>query len=207
MFAERWPIARERELIQLWDEGKLSAAQIARRIGGFERAKDGGRSAILGKVHRLGLAPRKANFTPEELAQKRQAQREAEKQRDHDRAARKRAVRDQDRVAVEVAKLIQVERVNEERKQSSTLFDELRLFSQRTSNQCRFMLNDAVPFIACGAVTPPGESWCLHCRDIVMAKPAPILSDEERFRRAMAFKKNAISRTVTSMPTAKDQAA
>jgi hypothetical protein len=71
------------------------------------------------------------------------------------------------------------------------------MFSQRTSNQCRFMLNDAAPFIACGAVTPPGEAWCLHCREVVMAKPAPILSDEERFRRAMAFKKNALSRTVT----------
>jgi hypothetical protein len=207
MFAERWPVARERELTQLWDEGKLSASQIAKRLGGFERAKDGGRSAILGKVHRLGLAPRKANFTPEELAQKRQAQREAEKQRDRERSARIRTLRNQDRAVVEVARLLEVARCNEERKQSSTLFDDLRLFSRRTSNQCRFMLNDAVPFIACGAVTPPGESWCLHCREIVMAKPAPVLSDEERFRRAMAFKKNALSRTVTSMPTAKDQAA
>lgn len=207
MFGGRWSVERERELTHLWDEGKLSASQIARRLGGFERAKDGGRSSILGKVHRLGLAPRKADFTPQELAQRRQAQREAERQRDRERSAVNRALRDQERAAAEIAKLMEVQRCGEERQKSSLTFNDLRTFSHRLSNQCRFILNDAAPFIACGAVTMPGESWCPHCREVVMAKPAPVLSDEERFRRAMAFKKNALPRTTTNMPTTGSQAA
>lgn len=36
--------------------GGASAAQIADRLGGFEHTADKGRSAVLGKVHRLGLS-------------------------------------------------------------------------------------------------------------------------------------------------------
>lgn len=204
MFAGRWSVEREQALKQLWDEGKLSASQIAKRIGGFEQAKDGGRSAILGKVHRLGLTPRKANFTPDELAQKREAQREAAKQRKREW---KQVRRGQERVAAAVVKLIEVEQYQEEIKQSSLPFNDLRPFSQRRSNQCRFMLNDDAPFIACGAVTAPGESWCPHCREIVLRKPSPVLSDEDRFRHALAFKKNFRAGRASDTTIAQDKAA
>jgi hypothetical protein len=207
MPGKKWSVERERELIELWADSSLSASQIAKRMGVFASAKDGGRSSILGKVMRLGLPHRKLKQTPEELAQAKADRIAAKRQHELVRQQALAAEREQKRISDAFTKLLKVERINEERKQSSTPFNDLRMFSQRTSNQCRFMLNDAAPFIACGAVTPPGESWCLHCREVVMAKPAPILSDEERFRRAMAFKKNALSRTMTSMPTARDQAA
>ncbi len=51
-----WTAERTNLLIKLWEDG-LSASQVARRLGGFE-ARDGGRSAVIGKVHRLGLSKR-----------------------------------------------------------------------------------------------------------------------------------------------------
>lgn len=46
-----WTEARTAELRKLWGEG-LSASQIAKQLGGTTR------SAVIGKVHRLGLAYR-----------------------------------------------------------------------------------------------------------------------------------------------------
>lgn len=46
-----WTLERERELRKLWAEG-LSASQIGKRLGGLTR------NAVIGKVHRLGLAGR-----------------------------------------------------------------------------------------------------------------------------------------------------
>jgi hypothetical protein len=183
-----WTGEREEELARLWTAA-FSAAQIAKILGGFDVYKDKGRSAVMGKIHRMGLQ-RYGKKSSEQLA------REAEASHERELAASRK-----------VAEMLETAKIEEEQTGLSLPFNDLRMFSRRTSNQCRFMLNDAAPFIACGAVTPPGESWCLHHREVVMAKPAPILSDEERFRRAMAFKKNALSRTMTSMPTAGDQAA
>ena len=52
-----WTEERVALLKQFWLEG-LSASQCARQIGGFENCVDGGRSAVIGKIHRLGLAGR-----------------------------------------------------------------------------------------------------------------------------------------------------
>ena len=46
-----WTDERVEQLKQLWAEG-LSASQIARQLGGVTR------NAVIGKVHRLGLAGR-----------------------------------------------------------------------------------------------------------------------------------------------------
>ena len=46
-----WTDERVEQLKQLWSEG-LSASQIARQLGGVTR------NAVIGKVHRLGLAGR-----------------------------------------------------------------------------------------------------------------------------------------------------
>lgn len=48
---ENWTEDRENELKNLWTEG-FSATQIARALGGVTR------NAVIGKVHRLGLAGR-----------------------------------------------------------------------------------------------------------------------------------------------------
>jgi hypothetical protein len=43
----------------LWADG-LTASQVAAELGGFEHCMDGGRSAVIGKVHRLHLPERSA---------------------------------------------------------------------------------------------------------------------------------------------------
>ena len=53
-----WTDERVEELKKLWKEG-LTASQIAKRLGLAEfNFPDGGRSALLGKVHRLNLSTR-----------------------------------------------------------------------------------------------------------------------------------------------------
>jgi GcrA cell cycle regulator len=187
-----WTIEREELLAKLWNEG-ASASQVANALGVS-------RNSVMGKVNRLGLQ-RYAQKSPEEIEREAEARRirsaELAKARYERELARRRKVQE----------LFDAEKIEQERKSSSLPFSELRMFSSRLSNQCRYMLNDTAPFIACGAVTAPGDSWCPYCRDIVMAKPAPVLSDDERFRRALAFKKNALARSVTKPPTARDEAA
>lgn len=49
-----WTEDRVEELKSLWKDG-LSASAIAAELGGFDHCGDRGRSAVLGKVHRMGL--------------------------------------------------------------------------------------------------------------------------------------------------------
>lgn len=49
-----WTEERVAELRRLWAEG-WSAGNIAKRLGGFEHTRDGGRRAVMGKANRLGL--------------------------------------------------------------------------------------------------------------------------------------------------------
>jgi GcrA cell cycle regulator len=52
-----WTDERVERLKKDWEAG-YSASQCAARLGGFGHCPDGGRSAVIGKVHRLGLAGR-----------------------------------------------------------------------------------------------------------------------------------------------------
>jgi GcrA cell cycle regulator len=52
-----WSDDRVKQLKRLWQEG-LSASQVARALGGVSR------SAVIGKVHRLGLAARGSSSQP-----------------------------------------------------------------------------------------------------------------------------------------------
>ncbi len=52
-----WSEERVELLKKLWNEG-LSASQIASRLGNFSHTADRGRSAVIGKVHRLKLSGR-----------------------------------------------------------------------------------------------------------------------------------------------------
>jgi GcrA cell cycle regulator len=51
-----WNDGRIIRLKKLWADG-LSCTQIARELGGFNGSADGGRSAVIGKIHRLKLPP------------------------------------------------------------------------------------------------------------------------------------------------------
>jgi GcrA cell cycle regulator len=55
-----WSDERIEALTKLWREG-LSASQVARQLGGISR------SAVIGKVHRLGIAGREAPSRPHAL--------------------------------------------------------------------------------------------------------------------------------------------
>ncbi len=55
-----WSEERIEALTRLWREG-LSASQVARQLGGISR------SAVIGKVHRLGIAGRDAPSRPHAL--------------------------------------------------------------------------------------------------------------------------------------------
>ena len=57
MNAMNWSDDRVEQLKSLWTEG-LSASQIARALGGVTR------NAVIGKVHRLGLAGRASPAAP-----------------------------------------------------------------------------------------------------------------------------------------------
>jgi GcrA cell cycle regulator len=52
-----WNPERVEKLKELWEAGH-SASQVAARLGGFAHCTDRGRSAVIGKVHRLGLSGR-----------------------------------------------------------------------------------------------------------------------------------------------------
>ena len=55
-----WSDERIEALTKLWREG-LSASQVARQLGGVSR------SAVIGKIHRLGIAGREAPSRPHAL--------------------------------------------------------------------------------------------------------------------------------------------
>jgi GcrA cell cycle regulator len=55
-----WNESRIGELVRMWREG-LSASQVAQRLGGVSR------SAVIGKVHRLGIAGRGVPSRPRSL--------------------------------------------------------------------------------------------------------------------------------------------
>ena len=63
-----WTDARVETLITLW-EGGLSAAQVARQLGGVTR------NAVIGKLHRLGLMGRAKPSAPRRLRPPRSASR------------------------------------------------------------------------------------------------------------------------------------
>jgi hypothetical protein len=56
-----WTAGRVDLLKELWSVKQWSAHKIALELGGFEHCADGGRSAVIGKVHRLKLPSRECD--------------------------------------------------------------------------------------------------------------------------------------------------
>lgn len=50
-----WTHEKVEQMLKLRDDG-LSCSQIANKLGGFDHCTDGGRSAVIGKLNRMGLA-------------------------------------------------------------------------------------------------------------------------------------------------------
>lgn len=69
-----WTPERIERLRALWAEGKPASA-IAVALGGFDHCGDGGRSAVMGKVHRLNLTGRAEHKPPRPKAPRRPSMR------------------------------------------------------------------------------------------------------------------------------------
>jgi GcrA cell cycle regulator len=121
----RWPCEQIERLKALWDEGRLSASQMAHRLGIS-------RSAVLGKVHRMGLATHKVKqqAKPPKPAPK------AKKQLPP---------------AMPTLELPPPP----EPPFVGIVFDEL------TPNSCRYPQGDG-PFVFCGQPKQDGSSYCAH---------------------------------------------
>jgi hypothetical protein len=168
LYGSGWTEARENQLRDLWST-QLSAKEIAAVMGGFEHTPDNGRNAVLGKAYRMGLS---AKAKPGAPAVKRHG--------DIDRERRRQEARFQRAPVCKVAKRAAPAAVAES---LNIPFDDLRNFNSVDPNQCRFIDNDTHPFIACGAETPPGKSYCAHHHAITHSRRIAI-TESDRARRA-----------------------
>jgi GcrA cell cycle regulator len=154
-----WTDERVEQLKQLWAEG-LSASQIARQLGGVTR------NAVIGKVHRLGLAGR---ATP------------ARAERPRLQVAR-RAPRPRPAPAIQVP-IVEKDPVIDEFGRKTTVLT----ISDR---MCKWPIGDpsTAEFHFCGHPPKPGSPYCeAHC--VKAFQPAQSRRDRERdrdFRRYLA---------------------
>lgn len=166
-------------------EAKLSARQISVKMGAPSR------SAVLGKLHRLGLSeegisrPRLTDAQREQSRQRRNAS----------RVVRQRTERQAKGTTMQAAP---VKSLPPFIGSLNLPFAELRPFSEFEANQCRYSAAE-IPgpdYLVCGNETLPGESWCGHCKDIVFNR-GQVISDEDRARRsAHARKAGGLSPTI-----------
>jgi GcrA cell cycle regulator len=165
-----WTDIRVIRLTQLWQDG-LTASQVAAELGGFEHCRDGGRSAVIGKVHRLHLPERSAPQRYPRIP----------------RPKRDKSAANSDRAATQrIAKMIKVrhpenggvEEVNivirdEGPRPADFLCVGLLDLEKR---HCRFPHggDDGIPITFCGQEKMKGESYCLAHHRIAYNAPKPI---------------------------------
>lgn len=170
-----WTSERTELLVKLLADDKLSAADIAKRIGCS-------RNAVLGKTHRLGLNKVQQRADAEEIAMAREA-RKARK----NAAARARYV--------PTSQLPQEARAKQAPQFTGSLhlpFSDLRNFSQLDANQCRFIEGGSPDFLCCGTETLPGASYCGHHSEIVRGRSINISDNGRAIHEATARKLNRL---------------
>ena len=174
----QWTDARKDQLTMLWETSTMTAAEIGKKMGGFESTRDGGRSAVLGMVHRMQLAARSSRRCddPAELA--RRADRQRKKHAEATRL-RRHAARGLDTSVPTSSEENKPEVIEPYAGSLNITFDDLRNFSHTDTNQCRYPVDE----FFCGVETPDGKSWCVHHRVIVFYAP-PQITDAHRQRRA-----------------------
>lgn len=180
--SDQWPEEKVERLKQLWADG-WSASQIAAELGGFQRCADGGRSAVLGKSFRLGLAQRATSFrsprprrvpTPHGLGKRIQA--------------RKNGHHVQPPTPLPAVDVVDSEIPLSQRKTLIGL----------ENHHCRWPVGDPGEdgFFFCGdpsANAAAGRPYCAAHAKRARGNGAIELSDAERLRRAMQGKKNHVS--------------
>lgn len=160
---DEWSDERVAELERHWDAG-LTASAAAAEMGLS-------RCAVIGKVHRLGLNRRGvALLTEEEHEQRKRARNKLRTERARIAKAKERGEQIVQMPRIEPVAPMPV-RSRFEGSLNIPLAD-LRMFSNRGPNQCRYIADEppGPDYLACGNGTLPGESWCGHCREIVMPK-------------------------------------
>jgi GcrA cell cycle regulator len=126
----------------MWADGD-SAAQIAGTLGGVTR------NAVLGKIHRLGLADTAPDKKPHGRGGPRLSREEM---------ARRQAAR------ALVRKIAATPHIDAPPKPPPPTHEFLNLtFDQLSYGDCRFPIGDAPPYLYCGNPTVDGTSWCRQC--------------------------------------------
>jgi GcrA cell cycle regulator len=175
-----WTPERTEMLLDIWPRG-FSASQTAAMIGGVSR------NAVIGKVHRLKLAPRHQDSLagrvrdPEVLAAR---IKKANDRRAHNqRVARAKARGDtppQFKPSEPAPELPQV----------PVYVGSLNVpFADLGPTQCRFIEGQAPEFLSCGNDVI-GGAWCHHHQQIVWVKP--------EHRRATSYDANRRGRKVSN---------
>lgn len=158
-----WTDERVEQLKKLWTEGR-TATQAAAVLGGFEHCDDGGRSAICGKVHRLGLSGR----VRENSSIPRRTRSTAATQSNTARRITKTLkVRSPSNGGVVVVESI----VREEAPPRADFLGIALLDLEQ--GMCRFPRGAGPSISFCGQKTISGESWCRNCYKIVYLPPRP----------------------------------
>ncbi len=151
----QWTDERVEKLIALHKE-RLTASQIAKRLGGFEHTTDGGRTAVCGKINRL----QKAGKLP---GPDRTVTRQRRRQAAALRAAKPRMPRQPNSSAglLNAPTKTRAPEVVAGPDIVAPLYQR-RTLQQLTGETCRWPHGDpqSPDFHFCGAETVPGKSYC-----------------------------------------------
>jgi GcrA cell cycle regulator len=159
-FRTEWPESSITTLRRMWDEGH-TATEIARELHGVSR------SAVLGKVHRLGLEARRPAYP---VVVRAKAQSDDDRRLTQVIRRQEKARRQRERALARLAgpKLKAVPILAAEAPRAEYLNVGLLDLNR---DQCRYSPSDDAPFLFCGQPVLTGHSWCEHCCAVVYAPP------------------------------------
>lgn len=179
-----WTDTAVEELKALIASGRYSTSGAAKVMGLS-------RNAVIGKLHRLGISATNGEFkktTEEELElrKQRKTEREASRQRNQARKISEPKMQSKVKPAPVFHEYLNIP------------FADLKPFSQRESNECRFIADEPPGplYLACGNLTDPGKSYCEYCSHICY-RTSPEVTDEERSRRAMQMHKLNMTKVIS----------
>ena len=158
-----WTPEKVERLTSLWNS-TMSAAQIAADLG-----SQFSRSAVLGKAHRLRLAPKAQSNNDPQVVEARK-----NRKRERDREARR----------------IKYGAVPRQEHQHSKSIESLNLtFAEIGRFQCRWIGNDDMSApLYCGNPTADGTSWCQHHLHVVTRGSLEITESDRQRRREHGLK-------------------
>jgi GcrA cell cycle regulator len=159
------------EDLKRWHEEGHSAAVIAAT---FKTT----RNVVLGKIFRLGLSKPKQRPSVEQLEERRKAYHFRRMQRQISQRRKEREIK---MAEIQAAALAPPDALR-------IPLIELRDWRSDSVNQCRFIADEppGPNYFACGLDTEPGESYCLHCTQIIIRKPWD-LSEADKLKKRAHF--------------------